>query len=32
VGADMGDGKKGLSKDYIIKAVEDSLRRLQQTI
>jgi len=29
VGADMGDGKKGLSKDYIIKAVEDSLRRLQ---
>lgn len=29
VGADMGDGKKGLSKAYILKAVEDSLRRLQ---
>ena len=28
VGADMGDGKKGLSKAYIIKAVEDSLTRL----
>ena len=29
VGADMGDGKKGLSKTYILKAVEDSLKRLQ---
>ena len=29
VGSEMGDGKKGLSKQYIIKAVEDSLRRLQ---
>ena len=29
VGADMGSGKKDLSKAYIIKAVEDSLRRLQ---
>lgn len=29
VGSDMGDGKKGLSKKYILKAVEDSLKRLQ---
>ena len=29
VGSDMGDGKKGLSKNYIRQAVEDSLRRLQ---
>jgi aryl-alcohol dehydrogenase-like predicted oxidoreductase len=29
VGADMGDGKKGVSKAYILKAVNDSLRRLQ---
>lgn len=29
VGKDMGDGKKGLSKAYIQKAVEDSLKRLQ---
>src|ERR1044071_3886078 len=29
VGSDMGDGKKGLSKAYILKAVEDSLKRLQ---
>jgi aryl-alcohol dehydrogenase-like predicted oxidoreductase len=29
VGADMGDGKKGLSKAYILKAAEDSLKRLQ---
>lgn len=29
VGSDMGDGKKGLKKDYILKAVEDSLKRLQ---
>lgn len=28
VGSDMGDGKKGLRKDYILRAVEDSLRRL----
>ncbi len=29
VGADMGGENKGLSKKYILKAVEDSLRRLQ---
>lgn len=29
VGSDMGNGKKGLRKDYIIKAAEDSLKRLQ---
>lgn len=29
VGADMGQGKKDLSKKYILKAAEDSLRRLQ---
>ena len=29
VGSDMGEGKKGLSKAYILRAVEDSLRRLQ---
>ncbi len=29
VGMDMGPGKKGLSRDYIFRAVEDSLRRLQ---
>ncbi len=29
VGKDMGEGKKGLSKSYIQKAVEDSLKRLQ---
>lgn len=29
VGADMGDDHKGLSKRWIIQAVEDSLRRLQ---
>jgi aryl-alcohol dehydrogenase-like predicted oxidoreductase len=29
VGMEMGEGKKGLSKKYIIKAVEDSLKRLQ---
>lgn len=29
VGSDMGQGKKDLSKKYILKAVEDSLRRLQ---
>ena len=29
VGADMGSGKNDLSKGYIIKAAEDSLKRLQ---
>jgi len=29
VGSEMGSGKKGLSKKYILKAAEDSLRRLQ---
>lgn len=29
VGMDMGDGQKGLSKSYILRAAEDSLRRLQ---
>jgi aryl-alcohol dehydrogenase-like predicted oxidoreductase len=29
VGKPMGDGKQGLSKAYITKAVEDSLKRLQ---
>jgi aryl-alcohol dehydrogenase-like predicted oxidoreductase len=29
VGKPMGPGKKGLSKDYITKAIEDSLRRLK---
>jgi aryl-alcohol dehydrogenase-like predicted oxidoreductase len=29
VGMEMGPGKKGLSRAYIVKAVEDSLRRLQ---
>jgi aryl-alcohol dehydrogenase-like predicted oxidoreductase len=29
VGSDMGPGKKGLSKSYILRAVEDSLKRLQ---
>jgi aryl-alcohol dehydrogenase-like predicted oxidoreductase len=29
VGMDMGDGKKGLSKSHILRAAEDSLRRLQ---
>jgi len=29
VGMEMGPGKKGLSKSYILSAVEDSLRRLQ---
>jgi len=28
VGSDMGPGKKGLARDYIARAVEDSLRRL----
>ena len=29
VGMEMGADKKGLSKGYILRAVEDSLRRLQ---
>jgi len=29
VGMEMGPGKKGLSRSYILQAVEDSLRRLQ---
>jgi len=29
VGAEMGPGKKGLSKNYILAAAEDSLQRLQ---
>ncbi|HEX6011662.1 MAG TPA: aldo/keto reductase [Geminicoccaceae bacterium] len=29
VGSEMGPGRKGLSKGYILRAVEDSLRRLQ---
>ena len=29
VGNEMGPGRKGLSKPYILRAVEDSLRRLQ---
>ncbi|MBD2714894.1 aldo/keto reductase [Microvirga sp. STR05] len=29
VGMEMGDGSKGLAKDYIRRSVEDSLRRLQ---
>jgi len=29
VGSDLGDGKKGLGEAWIIKAVEDSLKRLQ---
>lgn len=29
VGMDMGEGRQGLSKTYIVQAVEDSLRRLQ---
>lgn len=29
VGSDMGDGKKGLKKQYIVKAIEDSLKRLK---
>jgi aryl-alcohol dehydrogenase-like predicted oxidoreductase len=29
VGSDMGNGKKGVTKKYILQAVEDSLKRLQ---
>lgn len=29
VGSEMGPGRKGLSKTYILRAVEDSLKRLQ---
>lgn len=29
VGMDMGEGKQGLSRDYILRSADDSLRRLQ---
>jgi aryl-alcohol dehydrogenase-like predicted oxidoreductase len=29
VGSEMGPGRKGLAKDYILRAAEDSLKRLQ---
>ena len=29
VGMDMGDGKKGLAKSYVLRSADDSLRRLQ---
>lgn len=29
VGMDMGEGKKGLAKDHILRSADDSLRRLQ---
>ena len=29
VGMDMGAGKKGLAKDYVLRSADDSLRRLQ---
>ena len=32
VGMEMGDGSKGLKKDYILKSVEDSLKRLQTDV
>lgn len=32
VGSDMGDGRKGLSANWITRAVEDSLRRLQTDV
>ncbi|WP_315701815.1 MULTISPECIES: aldo/keto reductase [unclassified Bradyrhizobium] len=32
VGMDMGDGKVGLKADYIARAVEDSMRRLQTDV
>ncbi len=32
VGSEMGPDKKGLSKDYILRAAEDSLRRLQTDV
>jgi aryl-alcohol dehydrogenase-like predicted oxidoreductase len=32
VGSDMGSGRRDLSKTYILKAVEDSLRRLQTDV
>jgi len=32
VGSDMGEGRKGLSADWIARAVEDSLRRLQTDV
>jgi aryl-alcohol dehydrogenase-like predicted oxidoreductase len=32
VGSDMGEGKKGLRKEYILQAAGDSLRRLQTDV
>lgn len=32
VGSDMGSGKRDLSEDYILRAVDDSLRRLQTDV
>jgi aryl-alcohol dehydrogenase-like predicted oxidoreductase len=32
VGMDMGEGRKGLKKNYIIEAVEESLQRLQTEV
>lgn len=32
VGMTMGDGSKGLKKDYILKSAEDSLKRLQTDV
>lgn len=32
VGMEMGDGSKGLKKEYILKSVEDSLKRLQAEV
>jgi aryl-alcohol dehydrogenase-like predicted oxidoreductase len=32
LGMDMGDGKQGLSKKYMMQAVEDSLKRLQTDV
>ena len=32
VGSEIGPGKKGLSKNYILRAVEESLRRLQTDV
>jgi aryl-alcohol dehydrogenase-like predicted oxidoreductase len=29
LGSEMGPGRKGLSRDYVLRAVEDSLKRLQ---
>jgi aryl-alcohol dehydrogenase-like predicted oxidoreductase len=32
LGMDMGDGKQGLSRAYMVRAVEDSLKRLQTDV